>query len=66
MGRPYTIVVGAGVLGLSVADCLAVRGDRVTIVDRNAPGSGTSRTTFAWLNSNGKVPPSYQRRCSRC
>jgi glycine/D-amino acid oxidase-like deaminating enzyme len=61
MGRPHTIVVGAGVLGLSVANCLAVRGDRVTIVDRNAPGSGTSRTTFAWLNSNGKVPPSYQR-----
>jgi glycine/D-amino acid oxidase-like deaminating enzyme len=56
-----TIVVGAGVLGLSVAENLAAMGDAVLVVDRGEPGGGTSRTSFAWLNSNSKVPPSYQR-----
>lgn len=56
-----TIVVGAGVLGLSVAEHLAAMGDAVLVVDRGDPGGGTSRTSFAWLNGNSKVPPSYQR-----
>jgi glycine/D-amino acid oxidase-like deaminating enzyme len=58
---PRTIVVGAGVLGLAVAEQLAAKGDDVLLVDRGEPGSGTSRTSFAWLNSNSKVPQSYQR-----
>lgn len=56
-----TIVVGAGVIGLAMAERLAGEGDRVTLVDRGEPGGGTSRTSFAWLNANSKVPPSYQR-----
>jgi glycine/D-amino acid oxidase-like deaminating enzyme len=56
-----TIVVGAGVIGLATAERLAAAGDRVTVVDRGEVGGGTSRTSFAWLNSNSKVPPSYQR-----
>lgn len=56
-----TIVVGAGVLGLSVAEHLAAMGDAVIVVDLGGPGGGTSRTSFAWLNGNSKVPPSYQR-----
>lgn len=56
-----TIVVGAGVLGLSVAERLAARGDLVTMVDRGEPGGGTSRTSFGWLNANNKVPFSYHR-----
>lgn len=58
---PRTIVVGAGVLGLSTAERLAAAGHEVRIVERAEPGSGTSRTSFAWLNSNSKVPASYQR-----
>jgi glycine/D-amino acid oxidase-like deaminating enzyme len=58
---PRTIVVGAGVLGLSIAERIAAGGDRVTLVDRGAPGSGTSATSFGWLNANGKVPRSYHR-----
>ena len=56
-----TIVVGAGVIGLAIAERLAAEGERVTLVDRGQPGGGTSRTSFAWLNANSKVPPSYQR-----
>lgn len=56
---PRTIVVGAGVVGLSVAERLSALGEVVTLVDRGAPGSGTSRTSFGWINSNGKAPRSY-------
>lgn len=55
-----TIVVGAGVIGLSVAERVAAKGDAVLLVDRGEPGGGTSRTSFAWLNGNGKVPRAYQ------
>ncbi|WP_462215803.1 NAD(P)/FAD-dependent oxidoreductase [Klebsiella variicola] len=52
-------VVGAGVLGLSVARSLAIAGADVTLFERNQIGAGTTSTTFAWINSNGKNPDSY-------
>lgn len=54
-------VIGAGVLGLSVARSLALQGAEVTIFERSYPGAGTSSTTFAWVNSNGKMPESYHQ-----
>ena len=57
--RPRVAVVGAGVIGMSVARELAVRGAEVTIVERDYVGAGASGTTFAWVNSNGKTPESY-------
>ena len=53
------VVIGAGVLGASVAARLASSGQRVTLLDRNKPGRATSRWSFAWLNSNDKAPRSY-------
>ncbi|MER7081777.1 Glycine/D-amino acid oxidase [Saccharopolyspora kobensis] len=55
------IVVGAGVLGASVARSLAVSGEEVLLLDRTGPGAGTSSTTFAWTNSNRKPDPDYYR-----
>lgn len=52
-------VIGAGVLGLSVARSLARQGANVTVFERSQPGAGTSSTTFAWINANGKNPESY-------
>ncbi|MCU5775273.1 FAD-binding oxidoreductase [Erwiniaceae bacterium BAC15a-03b] len=52
-------VIGAGVLGLSVARSLALAGAKVTIFERDHIGAGTSTTTYAWVNSNGKSPESY-------
>ena len=54
-------VIGAGVLGLSVARSLARQGANVTVFERSQPGAGTSSTTFAWINANGKNPQSYHR-----
>src|SRR5215217_7663478 len=42
---PDVAVVGAGVVGLAVADALARRGARVVVLERFAPGSGQSAGT---------------------
>jgi glycine/D-amino acid oxidase-like deaminating enzyme len=56
---PHYAVIGAGVLGASVAARLAASGARVTLLDRDHPGQATSRWSFAWLNSNDKAPRHY-------
>lgn len=48
------IVIGAGIIGTTVALRLAQRGDVVTLLDRAAPGAGTTGTTFAWINASAK------------
>jgi glycine/D-amino acid oxidase-like deaminating enzyme len=53
------VVIGAGVLGASVAARLAAAGARVTLLDQDQPGRGTSRWSFAWVNSNDKGPRPY-------
>jgi D-hydroxyproline dehydrogenase subunit beta len=53
------VVIGAGVLGAAVAASLAGAGMRVTLLDQDRPGRGTSRWSFAWLNSNDKAPRHY-------
>ena len=53
------VVIGAGIMGASVAARLAEVGQRVTLLDRDQPGRGTSRWSLAWLNSNDKAPRPY-------
>lgn len=52
-------VIGAGIIGLSVARSLALLNAHVSIFERTHIGAGTSSKTFAWINSNGKNPDSY-------
>jgi glycine/D-amino acid oxidase-like deaminating enzyme len=52
-------VIGAGVIGASVARELARRGDDVTVVESGLPGAGTTSTSFAWVNANTKEPLDY-------
>ena len=59
MSKKNIAVIGAGILGLSVARSLARQGAKVTLFERSHIGAGTSTTTFAWINSNGKEPLSY-------
>jgi glycine/D-amino acid oxidase-like deaminating enzyme len=53
------VVIGAGVLGASIAARLAAAGMSVTLLDQDEPGRGTSRWSFAWVNSNDKGPKPY-------
>ena len=57
--RRCVVVVGAGIIGASVAARLATVGLRVTLLDQDQPGRATSRWSFAWLNSNDKAPRPY-------
>ncbi|MGQ0568235.1 MAG: NAD(P)/FAD-dependent oxidoreductase [Armatimonadota bacterium] len=52
-------VIGAGVVGASVAYRLAQAGVRVTILEAGDVGCGTSNASFAWTNANNKPPRSY-------
>ena len=53
------VVVGAGVLGVCVAACLAEAGADVTLLEQAEPGHAATRSSFAWLNSNNKTPRAY-------
>lgn len=55
----HVVVVGAGILGVSIAYHLTLHGARVTIVDAGQPGEGATRVSFGYLNAHGKTPFSY-------
>jgi glycine/D-amino acid oxidase-like deaminating enzyme len=44
-------VVGAGIVGASVAYHLSEVGARVTLFEKAQPGSGATQNSFAWLNA---------------
>jgi glycine/D-amino acid oxidase-like deaminating enzyme len=53
------VVIGAGIIGCSVAHHLAEAGCSVRVVDAGEVAGGTTRASFAWLNSNHKGPRNY-------
>jgi glycine/D-amino acid oxidase-like deaminating enzyme len=53
------IVIGAGVMGASVAYRLAQAGAAVTVLEAGRVGGGTSGISFAWTNAHRKPPRSY-------
>ncbi len=55
----HVVVVGAGIVGASIAHHLARRHVRVTVLERHQPGAGASSHSFAWLNAFGKEPFAY-------
>jgi len=54
-----TIVIGAGVMGASVAYRLAQAGASVTVLEATRIGGGTSGISFAWTNAHKKPPKPY-------
>ncbi|HEX3919147.1 MAG TPA: FAD-binding oxidoreductase [Caulobacteraceae bacterium] len=49
-GRPpRVVVIGAGIMGTSIAYHLARQGAHVTVLDKAAPGSGATQGAFAML-----------------
>ena len=57
--RVEIVVVGAGIVGASVAYRLACAGAAVTVLDAKRAGGGTSAATFARINANRKEPLTY-------
>lgn len=53
------VVAGAGIIGLFLAECLAARGARVTVVDACAPGSGATAGSFGWVNASFAETDAY-------
>ena len=59
------VVVGAGIVGASIAFHLPRRDAEVTIVEQGRPGAGASGHSFAYVNSFGKEPAFYHDLNSR-
>ncbi len=57
--RLNVVVIGAGIVGASIAYHLCRRGASVTVIDEQSPGSGASSRSFAWINATAKAPASY-------
>ncbi len=57
----HVIVVGAGIVGASIAWHLASAGARVTVVDAGAPGGVATPNSFAWINASWGNPETYFR-----
>lgn len=59
--RPNVLVVGAGIIGASIAYHLARRGTRVTVLDAGEPGGVATRRSWAWINASWGNPEAYFR-----
>ncbi|MFD0535572.1 FAD-dependent oxidoreductase [Actinomadura luteofluorescens] len=59
------LVVGAGIIGAALADRLTRPASgaavRLTVVEAEGPGAGTSGASYAWINANDPSDPGYHR-----
>ena len=60
-----TIVLGAGIVGVSTALQLQARGRSVVLLDRAQPGSGTSHGNAGLIERASVIPYSFPREISR-
>jgi glycine/D-amino acid oxidase-like deaminating enzyme len=59
------VVVGAGIVGASIAYHLAKAGASVTVIDKEGPATHASRGTFAWINATYAKQPRYYHQLSQ-
>lgn len=53
------LIIGAGVIGASIAFQLARRGHRVTILDSIGVAAGASGRSFGWINASYALSPAH-------
>jgi glycine/D-amino acid oxidase-like deaminating enzyme len=61
-GARQYVVIGAGVLGVTLTARLAEAAGSaaaVTLLEQNRPAHAATRSSFAWLNANHKLPRAY-------
>ncbi len=54
-------MIGAGIVGASIAHHLAARGARVTVLERERPAAAASGRSFGWINASFGHPDAYQQ-----
>ncbi|MER8435786.1 FAD-binding oxidoreductase [Mesorhizobium sp. M1393] len=59
------IVVGAGIIGASIAWHLAKAGAKVTVIAASGAGGAATPNSFAWINANWGNPEAYFRLRTR-
>src|SRR5438445_12489143 len=62
MARTDAIVLGAGIVGTSIALHLAKRGLSVALLDRRGPGEETSYGNAGIIEGNTVFPPAFPTR----
>ena len=62
MARTDATVLGAGIVGTSIALHLAKRGLSVALIDRQAPGEGTSYGNAGVIEGNTLLPHPFPQR----
>ena len=68
MTNPHVVIIGAGSTGAAIAHDLALRGLRVTLVERFGPASGTTGHNQAQLHSGARYAvndPHSARECAQ-
>ncbi|AFT90010.1 tRNA 5-methylaminomethyl-2-thiouridine biosynthesis bifunctional protein MnmC [Paraburkholderia phenoliruptrix] len=51
---PKVVIVGAGIIGTTLAHDFASRGARVTVLDKNEVAKGATSGSFAWITNQTK------------
>ena len=65
MAGKRVIVVGAGIIGASIAWHLAKAGAEVTVIEADEPGGVATRNSWAWINASWGNPEVYFRLRTR-
>jgi glycine/D-amino acid oxidase-like deaminating enzyme len=59
--HPHVVVVGAGIIGASLALCLRRAGAEVTVVDEGRPANRATHGSFGWINAHDPGDETYFR-----
>jgi glycine/D-amino acid oxidase-like deaminating enzyme len=61
MKQPNVLIIGAGIIGASIAWHLARAGAAVTVVEAHEPGGTATINSWAWINASWGSPEPYFR-----
>ena len=57
--KDRVVIVGAGIMGASIGYHLAKRGADVAILEKQRPGNGATKKSFAWINAGFSKQPRW-------